>query len=175
MRSHPVRLNQKGRLRLVTQHLELGRSLKELAAENGISLRCASRWLARSRSGGPASLADRRSVRRSQRRTLDPQQLQQSVDHRHQRCTLRRIAKTLKAPLATVGKVMNALGLGRLWNLEPRKPVQRYQWERPGDMIHVDTKQLTRFELVGSGDVESGHGGASPWAMLPASVIRPGW
>ena len=175
MRSHPVRLNQKGRLRLVTQHLELGRSLKELAAENGISLRCASRWLARSRSGGPASLADRRSVRRSQRRTLDPQQLQQSVDHRHQRCTLRRIAKTLKAPLATVGKVMNALGLGRLRNLEPRKPVQRYQWERPGDMIHVDTKQLTRFERVGSGDVNSGHGGASPWAMLPASVIRPGW
>jgi transposase len=175
MRSHPVRLNQKGRLRLVTQHLELGRSLKELAAENGISLRCASRWLARSRSGGPASLADRRSVRRSQRRTLDPQQLQQSVDHRHQRCTLRRIAKTLKAPLATVGKVMNALGLGRLRNLEPRKPVQRYQWERPGDMIHVDTKQLTRFERVGSGDVNSGHGGASPWAMNPASVIRPGW
>ena len=111
MRSHPVRLNQKGRLRLVTQHLELGRSLKELAAENGISLRCASRWLARSRSGGPASLADRRSVRRSQRRTLDPQQLQQSVDHRHQRCTFRRIAKALKAPLATVGRVMNALGL----------------------------------------------------------------
>jgi hypothetical protein len=44
---------------------------------------------------------------------------------------------------------MNALGLGRLRNLEPQKPVQRYQWERPGDMIHVDTKQLARFERVG--------------------------
>ena len=162
MRSHPnAHLNQKGRLRLVTEHLEHGRSLKELAAENGISLRCASRWLARYRSGGPASLTDRRSVRRSQRRTLDPQQLQQAVDHRHQRCTLRRIAKALKAPLATVGRVMNALGLGRLRNLKPRKPVQRYQWERPGDMIHVDTKQLARFERVGSSDVESGHGGGS--------------
>ena len=54
MHSHPnARLTQKGRLRLVTQHLEYGRSLAELAVENGISLRCAYRWLARYRSGGP--------------------------------------------------------------------------------------------------------------------------
>ena len=60
MHSHPnARLTQKGRLRLVTQHLDHGRSLAELAAENGISLRCAYRWLARYRSVGPASLADR--------------------------------------------------------------------------------------------------------------------
>ena len=89
------------------------------------------------------------SVRRPPRRTLDPQQLQQAEELRHHRCTLRRIAKALKAPLATIGRVMNALGLGRLRNLEPRKPVQRYQWKRPGDMIHVDTKQLARFERVG--------------------------
>jgi hypothetical protein len=85
MHSHPnARLTQKGRLQLVTQHLEHGRSLRELAAENGYcfaeafsySLRCAYRWLARYRSGGPAALADRRSVRRSQRRTLDPRHLQ---------------------------------------------------------------------------------------------------
>lgn len=71
------------------------------------------------------------------------------MDLRHQRCTLRCIAKALQAPLATVGRVMNALGLGRLRNLEPKKPVRRYQWERPGDMIHVDTRQLARFERVG--------------------------
>ncbi len=44
---------------------------------------------------------------------------------------------------------MNALGLGRLKNLETKPPVRRYQWERAGDMIHVDTKQLARFERVG--------------------------
>jgi hypothetical protein len=44
---------------------------------------------------------------------------------------------------------MKSLGLGRLRNLEPKAPVQRYQWEKPGDMIHVDTKQLARFERVG--------------------------
>jgi transposase len=114
MHSHPnARLTQKGRLRLVTQHLEHGRSLAALAAENGISLRCAYRWLARFRSGGAASLADRRSVRRSQRRTLDPQQLQQAVDLRHHRLHLRHIARLLQAPFYSVARTLHRLGPGR--------------------------------------------------------------
>jgi transposase InsO family protein len=88
-------------------------------------------------------------VRRTQRRTLDPQRLQQAVDLRLERCTLRRIAGVLSVPLATVGRLMKGLGLGRLKNLDPKPPVRRYQWERPGDMIHFDTKQLARFERVG--------------------------
>ncbi len=44
---------------------------------------------------------------------------------------------------------MNALGLGRLRNLDRKSPVQRYQWQQPGDMIHVDTKQLACFQRVG--------------------------
>jgi len=150
MHSHPnARLTPISRERLICRHLDDGVPLKALAAETGISLRSAYKWLARFRDGGVTALADRRSVRRTQRRTLDPQQLQQAVDLRHQRCTLRRIAKTLQAPLSTVGRVMNALGLGRLRSLEPKPLVRRYEWERPGDMIHVDTKQLARFERVG--------------------------
>jgi hypothetical protein len=38
-----------------------------------------------------------------------------------------------------VGRVLKALGLGRLRNLQPTEPVRRYQWAKPGDMIHVDT------------------------------------
>jgi hypothetical protein len=34
---------------------------------------------------------------------------------------------------------MNALGLDKLRNVELNPPVRRFQWERPGDMIHVDT------------------------------------
>ena len=48
MHSHPnARLTQRGRLRLAIQHVEEGRSLAELAAENCISLRWAYRWLPR--------------------------------------------------------------------------------------------------------------------------------
>ncbi len=160
MHSHPnARLTQRGRLRLVRQHLDNGRSLSELASENGISLRCAYKWLARFRAGGPAALADLRSVRRRQRRTLDPQQLQQAVDLRHQRLHLRHIARLLAAPSSTVARTLSRLGLGRLQNREPKPPVQRYEWDRPGDLIHVDVKSLARFRKVGhriTGDRQQG-------------------
>ncbi len=71
MHRHPkARLTQKGRPRRVTQaqHPEHGRSLAELAAESGTSLCCACRCLARDRSGAHTSLADRWSVRCTQRR-----------------------------------------------------------------------------------------------------------
>ena len=120
-----------------------------LAALAGISVWTAYKWMARYRSGGAAALVDRRSVRRTQRWTLDPLQLQRAVDLRHERCTLRRVARVLAAPLSTVGRVLKALGLGQLKNLQPAEPVRRYQWARPGDMVHIDTKQLARFERVG--------------------------
>ena len=120
-----------------------------LAAQVEISVGNADKWLERWRASGASALVDRRSVRRTQRRTLDPQQLHRAVDLRHERCTLRRVARVLAAPLSTVGRVLKSLGLGRLKNLQPAEPVRRYQWARPGDMIHVDTKQLARFERVG--------------------------
>ena len=160
MHSHPnARLTQRGRLRLICQHLDQGRSLPELAADAGISLRCAYKWLVGFRAGGPAALANRRSVRHHQRRTLDPQQLQKVVDLRHQRLHLRHIARLLAAPFSTVARTLSRLGLGRLRNLEPRPPVQRYEWDRPGDLIHVDIKSLARFRQIGhriTGDRQKG-------------------
>ena len=88
-------------------------------------------------------------MRRSQRRTLDPQQLQQAMDFRHQRLHLRHIARLLQAPFSTVARVLSRLGLGRLRNLDPKPPVQRYEWERPGDLINIDVKSLARFQKVG--------------------------
>jgi transposase InsO family protein len=106
-----------------------------------------------------ASLADRRSVRRTQRRTLDPQQLQHAVELRRQRLHLRHIARLLRAPFSTVARALSRLGLGRLRNLDPKPPVKRYEWARPGDLIHIDIKSLARFRKVGhriTGDRQQG-------------------
>jgi hypothetical protein len=141
MHSHPnARLTQKGRLRLI---------LAALPAEAGISLRCAYKWLARYRSGGAAALMDRRSVRRTQRRTLDPQHLQRALELRHQRLHLPHIARLLTAPFSTVARALNHLGLGRLRNLDSKPPVQRYERQAPGELIHIDVKKLARFRRVG--------------------------
>ena len=92
------RLTVLSRERLIRRHLEEHLPLRVLAAQAGISLRTAYKWLARYRAGGAAALADRRSVRHRQRRTLDPRLLQQAIDLRHQRYTLRRIARLLQVP-----------------------------------------------------------------------------
>jgi transposase InsO family protein len=144
-----ARLTQKGRFRLVSQHLNDHRPLVELAAETGISLRCANKWLARYRSGDPASLADRRSVRRTQQLTLVPQRVQRVVEMRHQRLHLRHIARLLAAPFSGVARALNRVGLVRLRNLGPKPPVQRYERERPGNLIHIDVKKLDCFRKMG--------------------------
>jgi transposase InsO family protein len=71
------------------------------------------------------------------------------VELRHQRLHLRHIARLVSAPFSTVARALNRLGLGRLRNLEPKPPVQRYERERPGDLIHIDVKKLARFRKVG--------------------------
>jgi hypothetical protein len=115
-----ARLKPLSRKRLLRGHIDGGEPLKALAAQAAISLRTAYKWLARYRSGGHTSLADPRSVRRTQRRTHDPQKLQHALDLRHQRCTLRRIAKSLGLPSRPWAGGMKTLGLRRLRNLEPQ-------------------------------------------------------
>ena len=144
-----ARLTQKGRLRLVSQHLNDHRPLADLAAEAGIFLRCAYKWLARYRAGDAAALVDRRSVRRTQRRSLDPQHLQRAVELRHKRLHLRHIATMLVAPFSTVARALSRLGMGRLHNLEPKPVVQGYEGQIPGDLIHIAVKKLARFSKVG--------------------------
>ncbi len=39
--------------------------------------------------------------------------------------------------------------LNRLANLEPAPPVQRYEHEKPGDLLHLDIKKLGRFHRPG--------------------------
>jgi len=109
---------------------------------------------------------DRRSVRRTQRRTLDPLPLQRAVELRHKSGTLRRVARVLAAPLSTVG---------RLTKLQPAEPVRRYQWAQPGDMIRFATKQLIRFKrsihrITGDRRPGCSYGAEYEKLMLPSTT-----
>jgi transposase len=112
MHTHPnTRLTTVSRERLVRRHIQDAEPLADLEAQAGISLWTTYKWLARYRSCGGAALVDRRSGRRAHRLRLDPQQLQQAMDLRHQRFTPRRIARLLVEPLSTVGRSLKAMGL----------------------------------------------------------------
>jgi transposase InsO family protein len=45
--------------------------------------------------------------------------------------------------------VLRRLGLGRLERLDPPVPVVRYQRQRPGELVHIDTKKLGKIAGVG--------------------------
>jgi hypothetical protein len=100
-------------------------------------------------------------VRRTQRRTLDPQILQHAVGLRHQRLHIQHIARLLMTPFSTVARTLSHLGLGRLRNLEPKHPMQRCEWERPGDLIRVDEYTLAHLRKVGHRMIGERHKGRS--------------
>ena len=81
----------------------------------------------------------------------------QTSAHRHQeivrlrrlRRTYRQISRQFGVSQSTVGRVLSKLGLNRLSALEPAQPVNRYQHEHPGDLLHLDSKKHGRFKRPG--------------------------
>jgi hypothetical protein len=65
---------------------------------------------------------------------------------------------------STVGRVRKRAGLSRLSDLEPSELIVRYEHERPGDLIYIDTKKLGRIERIGKRIPGSSH-----------SPIKAGW
>jgi len=63
--------------------------------------------------------------------------------------TSTRIAAELTMAVSTVCAVLARLGLNRLSRLEPLEPANRYERRRPGELIHLDIKKLTRFVRPG--------------------------
>ena len=51
--------------------------------------------------------------------------------------------------VSTVTSVLRRLGLNRLKALEPPQPILRYERERPGELLHLDTKKLGRIGGLG--------------------------
>ena len=60
-----------------------------------------------------------------------------------------RIAAYMGVSKATVSRVLRRAGLSRLGDLQPQQPVQRYERETPGELLHIDIKKLGRFERTG--------------------------
>jgi len=120
----------------------------KVAADFGVSERTVRKWLARWRAGGEPALNDRSSAPVRQRR-LAPAQVAAIEALRRQRLTSPVIARRLGLPLSTVGGVLRRLGLGRLKRLDPPAPVVRYQRQRPGELVHIDTKKLGKIAGIG--------------------------
>ena len=55
------------------------------------------------------------------------------------------IACQLGMLVSTVGAILSRLGLGKPAALEAKPVVVRYERQRPGELIHIDSKKLGRI------------------------------
>jgi transposase InsO family protein len=144
------------RLLLCRRVLEQGWKVEEAAEAAGCSARTAWKWIGRYRAG------DRKLLDRSSRPQRSPSRLPQprvrAIEAlRRLRMTAAEIAEVLAIPLSTVSVWLQRIGLGKRSRLEPPEPPNRYERRHPGELVHVDIKQLGRISERGAGHRVLGH------------------
>ncbi|WP_414475456.1 leucine zipper domain-containing protein [Microvirga sp. M2] len=138
MNSHKnARMTPFGRALLVRRVRGEGWRVADAAQAAGVSARTAYKWLARFRIGGEGGLQDASSAPLRPAHRLSPDWIAGIAALRHQRLSGPAIARILGLPRSTVGAVLRRLGLNRLSALTPREPVQRYERQHPGELIHA--------------------------------------
>jgi transposase InsO family protein len=144
-----ARLTYARRLEMVHDITERGASAAEAAARHGVSAVTARKWLGRYLAAGPSALLDKSSRPEKSPRAIDPQVALAIVELRRRLCLQAQIASCLGVSKATVSRVLKRAGLSKLSDLRPAEPVQRYEREHPGELLHIDIKKLGRFDRVG--------------------------
>ena len=144
-----ARLTFARRLEMVRSIVERSLTPGQVAAEAGVSEPTARKWLGRYLAEGESGLHDRSSRPKRSPRSIRREKALAVVELRRRRLTQARIAASLGVSKSTVGRVLKRAGLSRLSDLEPSVPVVRYEHERPGDLLHLDTKKLGRIERMG--------------------------
>jgi transposase InsO family protein/transposase-like protein len=138
-------LTLRQRRRMVVLVVEHGWSVAAAAAEFKTTAQTCSKWVARYREASEAGLVDRSSACAVlANRTPEPR-VQAIAALRRLRMTGPEIAELLDMPLSTVSGILTRIGMGRLGRLGI-EPVERYERERPGELIHVDVKKLGRIQ-----------------------------
>jgi len=152
------------RIELVKDILDKGFTPCAASAVHGVTDSTVRKWLGRYLAEGDTGLRDRSSRPKLSPRKIKPEKALGIVELRRRRLTQARIAASLGLSKSTVGRVLKRAGLSRLSDLEPSEPIVRYEHERPGDLIHLDTKKLGRIERMGKRIPGSSH-----------NPIKAGW
>jgi transposase InsO family protein len=134
-----------GRRRLARRVVVEGWTLTAAAKADGVSVRCARKWVGRYRLEGERGLRDRSSAPRRVANRTPADREAAIVALRRLRMTSLEIAEALQMPLSTVSAILTRRGIGRLGRIGLEQPV-RYERSRPGELVHIDVKKLGRIE-----------------------------
>jgi transposase len=122
-----------------------GWTVTEAAAAAEVSVRCARKWVGRCLSEGDLGLVDRSSAPRRVANRTSEDRVEAIAALRRLRFTGPEIAETLGMALSTVSGILTRIGMGKLGRLG-LEHAERYERERPGELIHIDVKKLGRIQ-----------------------------
>jgi transposase InsO family protein len=140
-------LTPRGRRRMVDCVIEHGWTVEQTAERFQVDAKTVRKWRDRFVAEGPAGLEDR-----SSRPHRSPNRLPRSCRRQIIRLRTKRrwgadhIAHEVGVAASTVQTLLRREGLGRLDRGDratDREPVQRYQRDCPGELVHVDVKKLS--------------------------------
>src|SRR5215213_7670311 len=138
-------LTLRQRRRMVRMVVEQGWSIRRAAGEFKTSEKTCLKWVARYREASEAGLVDRSSACRVLANRTPERRVEAIVALRRLRFTGPEIAELLAMPVSTVSGILTRIGMGRLGRLG-LEPAERYERDRPGELIHVDVKKLGRIQ-----------------------------
>src|SRR2546430_8683507 len=135
--------------------LEQRWSLAAAAAAAGVSEPTARKWVRGARSGEPLEV---RSSCPKHSPVRLAQHLVEAIEIlRRLWMTAAEIAEILGLARSTVSLWLRRIGLGKRSRLAPPEPPNRYERRHPGELVHVDIKQLGRISERGAGHRVLGH------------------
>src|SRR5208282_1417864 len=134
--------------RLARLVIDDGVRLVLAAARFSVSSKTASKWVARYRQFGDAGLVDRSSRPHVSPRQTSSLLVEEVLALRRGHMPGYEIARRTGLSPASVSRILRRAKLSRWRDLNPPPPIQRYEHPRPGDLLHLDIKGMTRFSEV---------------------------
>jgi transposase InsO family protein/transposase-like protein len=133
------------RRRMVAMVVEESWSITAAAERFGVSDKTCRKWCRRFLVDGEPGLLDRSSAPASSPNQTPLERVEAIAALRRLRFTGPEIAETLNMALSTVSQILLRIGMGKLGRLG-LQPAQRYEWQMPGELIHIDIKKLGRIQ-----------------------------
>lgn len=143
-------LSLNARRRMVAMVVEDNTSIAQAAEQFAVSAKTCRKWCRRFLADGEPGLLDRCSAPASSPNQTPPERVEAIAALRRLRFTGPEIAETLNMALSTVSQILARIGMGKLGRIG-LQPAQRYEWEMPGELIHIDIKKLGRIGDKGPG------------------------
>jgi transposase InsO family protein/transposase len=141
-------LSLRQRERMVLLVVEQDWSIKAAAAAFQTSSKTCGKWVARYRACSESGLLDHSSAPQHVANRTDERRIEAIAALRRLRFSGPELAEVFGMALSTVSGILQRIGMGRLGRLG-QEPVERYERQRPGELIHIDVKKLGRIARPG--------------------------